>query len=118
MMDPGMPKTPYEEQATESYKILSQLRFRSGAIIRNLSFCFDRCLDTEELYTQYRSQNAPISYRLKKDMEEKKCIQYCSGKWEDLLPQIVTENNERIVYEVQAKVFQNMLSTMDQQNLQ
>lgn len=117
-MDPGVPKTPYEEMATESYKILSQLRFRSGTIIRNLSFCFDRCLDTEELYTLYRSQNAPISYRLKKDMEEKKCIQYCSGKWDDLLPQIVTESNERIIYETQAKVFQKMLASMEQQGPQ
>lgn len=114
-MNPSAQKTPFEEKATEAYRILNQLRIHSGLINRNLTFCFEHCLDTDELFTLFRSKNAPISYRLKKDMEEKKCIQHCSSKWNDLFPLVITENNERFVYEVQAKVLQDMFRGMSQQ---
>lgn len=113
-MDPPAQKTPFEQKATEAYRILTQLRMQSAMTNGNLGFCFNRCLDTDELYTLFRSQNAPISYRLKKDMEEKKCIQHCSSKWNDLFPLVVSENNERLVYEVQSRVLQDMMRAMSQ----
>eukprot|EP00796_Vickermania_ingenoplastis_P004475 gene4475-3268_t len=117
-MQPSPPKTPFEERATDAFRILSDLRIQSGMMTRGLAFCLDRCLDTEELYTLFRSKNAPIGYRLQKDMEEKKCVQNCGAKWDALLPQIVTEVNERTITEVQASTLSKLLAQQQQQQQQ
>lgn len=109
IMQAPPPKTPFEERATEAYRIMSELRFMSGFSTRGLTFCFNHCLDTDELYTLFRATNAPIGYRLHTDKEEKKCIQNCGAKWEAILPQIVTEVNERTVSEVQAETIKKMM---------
>lgn len=109
-MEPAAPNTPYEDRATEAHRILSQLRVQSGLMYKSLSFCLEKCLDTEELFTLIRSKNAPINYRLKKDTEEKQCVQNCSIKWDLLFPQIVTEMNERTTYEAQANIMKKMMA--------
>lgn len=114
-MQPSPPKTPYEERATDAFRMLADLRLQSAMLSRSLSFCFEKCLDTDELYTLFRTKNAPISYRLQRDMEEKKCIQNCSAKWDAILPQIVTEINERTIYEVQASTLSKLMAQQQQQ---
>lgn len=114
-MQPSPPKTPFEEKATDAFRLLSDLRIQAGMLNRSLYFCFEKCLDTEELYTLFRSKNAPIGYRLQKDMEEKKCVQNCGAKWDGLLPQVVTEVNERTIYEVQAATLAKLIAQQQQQ---
>ncbi|KPA76685.1 putative mitochondrial hypothetical protein [Leptomonas pyrrhocoris] len=114
MQPPQTPMTPYEEHLTQSYQMLNELRFQSALMYRNTSFCFDRCLDTEELYTLRRTTQAPIRYRLQMDLEEKQCVQHCGAKWEPLLQQIVMDSNEHAIQDVQTKAYLKMMQMMQQ----
>ncbi|KAG5469361.1 hypothetical protein LSCM1_02577 [Leishmania martiniquensis] len=108
------PMTPYEENITRAYQYLNSARMQSAILFSSTTFCIDRCLDTQELYTLMRTTNAPISYRLQKDMEEKKCVQNCSAKWDELFNLTLTETNERAVNEVQANTISKMMGAMQQ----
>jgi hypothetical protein len=110
--------TPYEEHLTQSYQVLHQMRAQSTLMYYSTNFCFDRCQDTEELYTLLRTTQAPASYRMKKDLEEKKCVQNCGAKWDANFQEILMETNEHTVSEVQAKAMENMMKMMQQQQQQ
>ncbi|KAG5495049.1 hypothetical protein JKF63_02102 [Porcisia hertigi] len=112
MQPPPPPMTPYEENITRSYQYLNGARAQSAILFSSTAFCLDRCLDTQELYTLMRTTNAPISYRLEKDMEEKKCAQNCSAKWDELFNLTLTETNEKAVQEVQASAIAKMMESM------
>ncbi|KAG5469008.1 hypothetical protein GH5_02287 [Leishmania sp. Ghana 2012 LV757] len=114
MQPPPPTMTPYEEHITRSYQYLNGARMQSAILFNSTTFCIDRCLDTQELYTLMRTTNAPISYRLQKDMEEKKCVQNCSAKWDELFNLTLTETNERAVHEVQANAISKMMGAMQQ----
>ncbi|KPI83572.1 hypothetical protein ABL78_7395 [Leptomonas seymouri] len=102
MQPPQRPMTSYEERITQSYQVLNELRLQSSLLYHSTAFCFDRCLDTEELYTLMRTTQAPIRYRLQKDLEEKQCVQHCGAKWEPLFQQTLMESNEHAINEAQA----------------
>lgn len=114
-MQPPPPMTPYEEHITQSYQILNQLRVQTGLMHSSTTFCIDRCLDTEELYTLLRTKNAPIRYRLDKDVAEKKCVQNCSGKWDEMFRMTLMVSNEKAVQEVQQNAMLKMTEAMQQQ---
>ncbi|AIO01386.1 hypothetical protein LPMP_330930 [Leishmania panamensis] len=114
MQSPPPPMTPYEENITRSYQYLNGVRMQSAILFSSTTFCIDRCLDTEELYTLMRTTNAPISYRLQKDMEEKKCVQNCSAKWDELFNLTLTETNEAAIRDVQASAIAKMMGAIQQ----
>lgn len=108
------PMTPYEEHLTQSYQMLNAARMQNILMHHNTTFCVDRCLDTEELYTLLRTTQAPIRYRLQKDLEEKQCVQHCAIKWEQALQGILTDANEHATSEVQAAAMRKMMESMQQ----
>ncbi|KAL7698485.1 hypothetical protein NQL31_001628 [Lotmaria passim] len=114
-MQPPPPMTPYEEHLTQSYQMLNQMRYQTALMHHSTSFCFDRCQDTEELYTLIRTTQAPFSYRVQKDLEEKQCVQRCGAKWEATFQEVIVAANEHAVGEVQAKAMEKMMQMMQQQ---
>lgn len=109
------PMTPYEEHITQSYQMLNAARVQSGMLYHSANFCLDRCLDTEELYTLLRTTQAPIRYRLQKDLEEKQCVQHCGAKWDEMYRMTLMNVNEGATREVQASAMSKMLQMMQQQ---
>lgn len=115
MQPPPPPITPYEEGLTQSYQLLNMARMQNYLMHHNTVYCVDRCLDTEELYTLLRTTQAPIRYRLQKDLEEKQCAQHCNSKWEFAFTDILNNANEHAVQEVQANAMKKMMEAMQQQ---
>lgn len=115
MQPPPPPMTPYEEHLTQAYLMLNQVRIQSSFMYHSNHFCFDRCQDTEELYTLLRTTQAPRVYREKKEEEEKACMRICGAKWEANFQEILTEANEHAVNEVKAKAMAKMMEMMRQQ---
>lgn len=112
------PMTPYEERVTQAYQLLNTARLRSMMMYRNVSFCINRCLDTEELYTLLRTTQAPIRYRLQKDLAEKQCVQNCAAKWDELLQMTMMDTNDRAIREEQTNAMLNMVRAMQEQHQQ
>lgn len=113
-MQPPPPMTPYEEHITQSYQLLNAARLQTAIMHSSTTFCFDRCLDTEELYTLMRTTQAPIKYRLQKDLEEKQCAQNCAAKWDELLRTTLMETNEQAIRQVQSDAMVKMMEMMQQ----
>lgn len=101
--------TPFEERISQSYQMLHSVRMESVTMHHSVKFCIDKCMDTEELYTLMRANNAPVKYKLQKDLEEKQCVQHCSTKWAHLIGLSVTDANEQTTGEVQAAAMAGML---------
>ncbi|KAK7194720.1 hypothetical protein NESM_000391600 [Novymonas esmeraldas] len=114
MQPPQPPMTPYEEHITQAYQLLGSARVRSAFSFSSVHFCIDRCLDTEELYTLLRTTHAPISHRLHRDVEEKKCVQNCGIKWYSLFQTALTETNMQAVDKVQADAMAHAMQMMRQ----
>ncbi|CCW63101.1 unnamed protein product [Phytomonas sp. EM1] len=115
MQPQAPPMTSFEENITRAYQFLTEARLQSALMFNSTNFCMERCLDTEELYTLRRTTQAPIRYRLQKDLEEKQCVQNCSAKWDVILRTVIMEANEREVREVQADAMARMLRAMQNQ---
>jgi hypothetical protein len=100
------PPTPFETTLIQSYQILGGARMQSAILHQSMAACFTKCLDTEELYTLLRTNEAPIKYRLQKDLEEKKCIENCGAKWDELFRRTVTRLNQRETQNAQFKAME------------
>jgi hypothetical protein len=109
-MQPPPPPTPFETNLMQSYQILAGARMQSAIMHQSVPMCINKCLDTEELYTLMRTNNAPIKYRLEKDLEEKKCIEHCGAKWDELYRRTVMRLNQR---ETQAAQYKAMEAAMN-----
>lgn len=76
---------------------------------QSVTECIAKCLDTEELYTLLRTNEAPIKYRLQKDLEEKKCVEVCGAKWDELYRRSVMRLNQRETQQVQFAAMMGMM---------
>ena len=106
--------TPYEAMLTQTYQILSGARMQSAIMHQSVTSCVKKCLDTEELYTLLRTNDAPIKYRLQKDLEEKKCVEHCGAKWDELYRRTVMRLNQRETQVVQYKAMEAMMTGSSQ----
>ncbi|EPY36405.1 hypothetical protein STCU_00602 [Strigomonas culicis] len=87
---------------------------QSAMMYHNPTFCFDRCLDTEELYTLLRTTKAPIKHRLQEDLKEKECVRNCGAKFDELLGTTVRTSNEREIAHLQSEAMLKMFESMAQ----
>ena len=102
--------TAYEQQATKAFQFLGQARMQCMMLHDSATKCIQKCLDTEELYTLLRTENAPIKYRLEKDLAEKKCVTNCGAKWDELFRRTVMNLNKQETQAVQFKAIEEMMS--------
>ncbi|RNF18049.1 hypothetical protein TcG_05267 [Trypanosoma cruzi] len=106
--------TPFEQDVTRAFQLLGSVRVQSAMLHRSTTFCVDRCLDTEELYTLLRTTQAPIRYRLNADLAEKKCVTSCSAKWDELYRMTNMRVNEDETRRVQLNAMSSMMEAMRQ----
>ncbi|EPY40885.1 hypothetical protein AGDE_03041 [Angomonas deanei] len=92
--------------------MLHTARLQSAMSAHATSLCINKCLDTSELYTLKRTKYAPISYRLKQDVQEKECVVNCSAKFNAMLQLVLMQRNEAAVGEMEASVMEKMMEQM------
>lgn len=107
-MQPPPPPTPFEANLTQTYQVIGGARMQSAIMHQSVTECIQKCLDTEELFTLMRTTEAPIKYRLQKDLEEKKCVDVCGAKWDELYRRSVMRLNQRETQNVQFKAMMQM----------
>ncbi|KEG07209.1 hypothetical protein DQ04_10551000 [Trypanosoma grayi] len=106
------PMTNFEQNATQAFQMMGSVRMQSAMLHRSTTFCLDRCLDTEELYTLLRTTEAPIRYRLNADLGEKKCATNCGAKWDELYRATTMRVNEDETRRVQMQAMASMMEAM------
>jgi hypothetical protein len=115
-MQPPPPPTPFEVNVSQAYQMLGQGRMQSALLNHSMVQCIPKCLDTEELYTLLRTTQAPIKYRLEKDLAEKKCVENCGAKWDELYRRAVMKLNQQETSRVQTVAMQRMMESMQGQH--
>lgn len=117
-MQPPPPPTPFETNVAQAFQMLGQGRLQSAMLNHSMVQCIPKCLDTEELYTLLRTTQAPIKYRLEKDLAEKKCVENCGAKWDQLFQRSVKKLNDQETNRVQTAAMMQMMEMMQQQQHQ
>ena len=105
--------SPFEGKLFTSYQMLGQVRTQTAIMHEVVPRCIEHCMDTADLYTLRRS-TAPISHRLKTDVEEKKCVANCSAKWDEMMRRQSTRLNQREAQDAQMKMMVLMQERMAQ----
>lgn len=102
------PPTPFEINTLGAYQMLTQLRMRTTILNEPVTNCIGKCLDLNELMDNTR-KNQSTMQKLKEDEKEKKCLEFCSLKWEELQRRVSTHLTRREVTSVQMDLMNKMM---------
>ena len=94
--------------------MLSQLKMRATMLNEPVSNCLGKCLDLNEILENTRKGGNTMS-KLKEDESEKKCLEFCAMKWEDLQRRVTTHLSRREVASVQVDMMNDMRRMAEEQ---
>eukprot|EP00760_Papus_ankaliazontas_P005292 PhM_4_TR12489/c0_g1_i1/m.33 len=113
-MQPPAPPTQFETNTLQAYQFLSQMRMRANGLNDPVHSCVRKCLDLSELSENKRGTRQHIN-RLQEDEREKKCLEFCALKYEELGRKVTQHVNRREIMKMQAELIQQMQArAMDQ----
>ena len=113
-MQPLPPPTPFESNMLTAYQMLSQVRMRNSMLNTPVGSCLDKCVDLSDLLKNARSKKETM-IRLKEDENEKKCLEFCAMKWDELNRGMVQLLTRREVASVQREVFNEIKKSTEAQ---
>mmetsp|Transcript_24738 Transcript_24738/g.38552 ORF Transcript_24738/g.38552 Transcript_24738/m.38552 type:complete len:119 (-) Transcript_24738:19-375(-) len=105
-MQPIPPPTAFEADIQNAYQLLSQVRMRTGILSTSVHSCMDKCLDLTglgETTKKVKSVN-----RVAEEEKEKKCLEFCSMKWDELYRRSNQVLTKREITSIQTEMFNQM----------
>ena len=76
--------------------------------------CLSKCVDLSDLYTNER-QKKHVMNRLKEDEKEKKCLEFCASKWDELNRRLTQTLTRREIAAAQMDAFMDMRKAAETQ---
>eukprot|EP00759_Apiculatamorpha_spiralis_P010897 PhF_6_TR18041/c0_g1_i1/m.26898 len=115
-MQPLPPPTPFEMNTLGAHQFLAQMKLRNNLLNEPVTNCLRKCVDLSDLLENKRSVGQTKMARIKEDEVEKKCLEFCSLKWDELHRRISMHLQRKEIMNIQMEMMADMKKQAEAQN--